>query len=222
VRLSESPVDLEDTLCTAGDRDPLTDVFGPDGDTWANIRSNDIDQPEREINPTSVKLALDGPTLSEPAKTEGEPANDNDEEEVQALWESRERPKLALDIPSSPPERTTTVDIVTAGALRKAAPPPLIIVPDSFDSIASAEPSPVPSAGSARLAYLRDHLPTPSEEDLNGITGMRRLSTTSPTKNKTLAAGDKSTGTLYEELDLGLEFEDTGEVRQPYLTLMPC
>ncbi|KAI0257261.1 hypothetical protein BJV78DRAFT_1277817 [Lactifluus subvellereus] len=214
VRLSESPADLEDTPCTVGDHDPLTDVFGPDGDTWADVRSNNIDQPEPEINPNIVDLALDGHALSEPAKTEGEPVNGSDEEEVQALWESRERPKLALDIPSSPPDptgRTTTVGIVTAGTFRKAAPPPLIIVPDPFDPITSAEPSPLPTSGSAGLAYLRDRLPTSSEEDLNGITGMRRLSTTSRTKNKTPPAGDKRTGTLFEELDSCLEFEDTGE-----------
>jgi hypothetical protein len=50
----------------------------------------------------------------------------------------------------------------------------------------SGSPEPV-SSSSTRLAYLRDGVSTPSD-------------------------GDKRTGTVFDELDLGLDFEDTEEV----------
>jgi hypothetical protein len=140
-------------------------------------------------DPDPVSIALSGS-----AKTEDDAVNGNDEEEVQALEESRERPRLALDIPPSPPGVTVLPSVPTAaGTYKKAAPPPLTLMPYSFGASASAEPSPLPSSSSTRLAYLREGLSTPSD-------------------------GDKRTGTVFDELDLGLDFEDTGEVgSQSYL-----
>jgi hypothetical protein len=223
VRLSESPLGLEDTPSTADDRDLLTDTFEPDGDTWADLRSNNTDQSEREIGSNIVEPALGGHASSESAKSDGEPVNGIDEQDGQALGESRERPKLSLDIPSSPPNSTrhslpTKVGTVSANTFRKAAPPPLIIVPN-FDPIISADPSPLPNTESARLAYLRDGLPTSSSEGVNDMPGIRRPRPTSHGKTKT-PTEDKRIGTFFEELDLGLEFEDTGEVRQQYLTFV--
>ena len=140
-------------------------------------------------DPDLVSIALSGS-----AKTEDDAVNGNDEEEVQALEESQERPRLALDIPPSPPGVTVLPSVPTAaGTYKKAAPPPLTLMPYSFGTSASAEPSPLPSSSSTRLAYLREGLSTPSD-------------------------GDKRTGTVFDELDLGLDFEDTGEVgSQSYL-----
>ena len=141
-------------------------------------------------DPNPVSIALSGP-----AKTEGDSANGNDgeEEDAQALEEPpQERPRLSLDIPSSPLDVTVLPPVPTAGAgtmstYKKAAPPPLTLTPYSFGASASAEPSPLPSSSSTRLAYLREGVSTPSD-------------------------GDKRTGTVFDELDLGLDFEDTGEV----------
>ncbi len=137
-------------------------------------------------DPDPVRVGID---LSRPAKTESDSANDNDEKKVEA---SSERPRLALDIPSSPPSSTALPPVPTAGmgaanTYKKAAPPPLTLMPYSLDVSGSGEPSPLPSSSSTGLAYLRDGGSTPSD-------------------------GDKRTGTVFDELDLGLEFEDTGEV----------
>ncbi|KAF8506829.1 hypothetical protein F5888DRAFT_1815626 [Russula emetica] len=129
-----------------------------------------------------------GVELSGPAETEGDSAHDNDEQEVQASSESQERPRLSLSIPPSPPSATVlpTAGIGTANTYKKAAPPPLTLMPYTFSVSGSPEPSPLPSSSSTGLAYLRDGVSTPSE-------------------------GDKRTGTVFDELDLGLEFEDTEE-----------
>ena len=144
--------------------------------------------PVLEDDPVSI-------ALSGPAKTEGDSANGNDDVEVQALWESQERPRLAVDTPSSPMGAMVlpplpTEGMVTTGTYKKAAPPPLTLMPYSIGMSASAEPSPLPSSSSTRLAYLRDGVSASSD-------------------------GDKRTGTVFDELDLGLDFEDSGEVGSP-------
>jgi hypothetical protein len=130
-----------------------------------------------------------GVELSAPAEAEGDLANDNDEQQVQASSESQERPRLSLNISPSPPGVPTApaAGMGTANTYKKAAPPPLTLMPYSFSVSGSAEPSPMVSSSSTGLAYLRDGVSTPSE-------------------------GDKRTGTVFDELDLGLDFEDTEEV----------
>ena len=134
----------------------------------------------------------DSIALAEPAKTDGDSANSNDEEELHVESESQERPKLVLDIPSSSTDTTTRLSLPTmaAGAYKKAAPPPLTLMPHSFGvSVSlSGEPSPLATSSSGGLAYLRSGVSTPSE-------------------------GAKRTGTVFDDLDLGLGLEDTGEVR---------
>ena len=88
-------------------------------------------------------------------------------------------------LPSLPTE-----GMVMMGMYNKAAAPPLTLMPYSFGMSASVEPSPLPSSSSTRLAYLRDRVLTSSD-------------------------GDKRTGTVFDELDLGLDFEDKGEVGSP-------
>jgi len=129
-------------------------------------------------------------TLSEQAKTEDDPVDADDE----ALLETRERPKLALEIPSSPPDTTVHPPLPTVGAAaaaaatyKKAAPPPLTLMPYFHGMSISEEASPLPTSSSTGLAYLRDGVSTPSD-------------------------GGKRTGTVFDEMDLGLEFDDTGEV----------
>jgi hypothetical protein len=133
-----------------------------------------------------------GVELSGPVETEGDSANDNDEQEIQASSESQERPRLSLNIAPSPPGATVLPTAPAAGmgsanSYKKAAPPPLTLMPYSLNVSGSPEPSPLVSSASTGLAYLRDGVSTPSE-------------------------GDKRTGTVFDELDLGLDFEDTEEV----------
>jgi hypothetical protein len=130
----------------------------------------------------------DSMALSELAGAENDSVHGDDE----ALWESLERPKLALDIPASPPGATVHSQLpaaggITAASYKKAPPPPLTLMPYSHGIATSTVPSPLPTPDSTGLAYLHDGVSTPSD-------------------------GSKRTGTVFDELDLGLEFEDTGEV----------
>ncbi|KAI0274940.1 hypothetical protein BC834DRAFT_1037547 [Gloeopeniophorella convolvens] len=222
-RLSESPADLDDAEFDGADasasvakQDPLSDVFGADDETWADVRASNADQRTKVVDPDVVELALDGQALSEPLDVSDEVGvEDNiDEQEVQELWESRARPQLTLDIPPSPPpdgkrrSSPTTAGTVTAGTFRKTAPPPLTLMPAPSDVIATAEPSPLPMSDGVKLAYLRDGMPTSSEEDLN--ESAEDDSVISYDRNKS-PIEDKRVGTFFEDLDLGLEFDDAGE-----------
>jgi len=207
MHLSESPlshegVDPDDITNppAASDRDPLADAFGTDGDAWT----------DRETNSNVVQSALSGQ-----AGVEDELENGIDEEEVQALRDLYERPTLSLDIASPPSDSTglsspTTTSTETVGTFRKAAPPPLTLMPNNFNAIASGEPSPFLSTGSTRLAYLGDGLSPLSEDDLHA-EGTQGDSTDTNGKGKSLTE-DKRIGTLFADLDLELELGDIGEV----------
>jgi hypothetical protein len=141
-----------------------------------------------ESPPVLEDFEPNGTTLSEHAETDDDQVETDDE----ALLETRERPKLALEIPSSPPDATVHPPLPTLGAAasatyKKGAPPPLTLMPYSHGMSISGEASPLPTSSSAGLAYLRDRASTPSD-------------------------GGKRTGTVFEDMDLGLEFEGTEEV----------
>ena len=141
---------------------------------------------------------LDSIASSEPVETGSDSLNGDDE----TMWESQKRPILALDIPSSPPRATVqpplpTTEAVTAATYKKAAPPPLTLMPYTHGLNISAEPSPLPTSSSTGLAYLCDEVSTPSD-------------------------GSKRTGTVFDDLDLGLDYEDTGEVRCQCWPWKPC
>ena len=160
---------------------------GDDGRDSGSPRLSESPPNLEDPDPVAVEL-------SAPAEAEGDSANDNDEQEVQASSESQERPRLSLNIPPSPPAATAlptapAAGLGTANTYKKAAPPPLTLMPYSFTVSGSAEPSPMVSVSSTStgLAYLRDGVSTPSE-------------------------GDKRTGTVFDELDLGLDFDDMEEV----------
>ena len=211
IRLSESPLSHEDVdpdditnPPDASDRDSLADVYGTNRDTLTN----------REIHPNVVQLAVDEQTSSEQAKVEGDLENDIDEEEVQSLQDSPERPNLSLDITSPPPDSSgrsslTIAVTETVGMFRKAAPPPLTLMPNTFNAIASDEPSPFLSTGSTRLAYLGDGLSPLSEDDLNAESTQGD----SPDINGKgeIPTEDKRTGSIFADLDFALDLGDIDE-----------
>jgi hypothetical protein len=219
--LSESPLSHEDVENVdpddmtnppaASDRDPLADVFGTNRDTLTN----------RETNVNVVQLPLEGQPLSEQVKVEGELENGIDEEEVQVLQGSHKRPNLSLDIISPPPDSTGRSSLTIAvtemvGTFRKAAPPPLTLMPNTFNTIASGEPSPFLSTGSTRLAYLGDGLSPRSEDDLS-TEGMQGDSPDTNGKGDSESpTEDKGIGTLLADLDLALDLGDIGEVCGQY------
>ncbi|KAH8997424.1 hypothetical protein EDB92DRAFT_1813859 [Lactarius akahatsu] len=177
---SESPLSHEDVepedmanSPAASDGDPLADVFETDGDAWT----------DREANPSVVQLALDEQSLSEQTKVEDKLENVIDEEEVQALRDSQERPTLSLDI-ASPPLNSTGLSSPTTTT-------------HFF------------LQGSTRLAYLGDGF-SPLSEDDSTVEGTQEDSMDRNGKDKS-PTEDKRIGTLFADLDLELELGNLGE-----------
>lgn len=114
----------------------------------------------------------------------------------------------------SPDEEDYTVrmnDEEDDGGRKRRGPPPPLTVPsrDNSDSlIAAGEPSPLPSAdsvgsrGRVKLPYRE------SDEEDDGSEESRERR-----RRRKVAGGDRRTGVYFDELDLGLEFDDTVEVR---------
>ena len=201
---SESPVshediDPDDMPSPPTASDPQADVFGTDGDAWM----------VPETNPNVDQLALDGQAKLDDLE------NGIEEDEDQALRDSHERPNLSLDLNSLSPDSTSRSSLTTAVTetvvtFRKAAPPPLTLMPNTFNTLASGEPSPFLSTGSTRLAYLSDGL-SPLSEDGQNAEGAQGDSSDTKAKGKS-PAEDKRIGSLFADLDLELELEDTGDV----------
>ncbi|THH14232.1 hypothetical protein EW146_g6072, partial [Bondarzewia mesenterica] len=220
--LSESPDDIDHTAQLKNDaQDPLADVFGTDGETWADLHANGTGKP-KEVNPNVVELALDGSALSLlPDDTENRQDReaDDDEVEVKQLWDAHSRPRLSVSIPASPPDdskRNRRSSPATAGTIKKPVPPPLTLaLPMPNDVIATDEPSPMPlplySGDSTKLPYLRDGT-TPSSEESQESAGEGDADADSidPSKFRRIKspAEDRRVGAFFEDLDLGLEYED--------------
>ncbi|KAI0068042.1 hypothetical protein BV25DRAFT_1875168 [Artomyces pyxidatus] len=131
-----------------------------------------------------------------------------EDEDVHELWDAQGRPQLSVAIPSSPPNGRRRSSPTTSGTIRRGAPPPLRLMPSTSTVVASAEPSPLPTTDSTKLAYLREGIMSGSEDETgdeaDGLDpeSFRRIR--SPTE-------DKRVGAFFEDLDLGIEFEDSGE-----------
>ena len=188
-----------------GTKDPLADVFGTDADTWAEIHADS--RPVRKSDPTVVDLELEAAALAEELLPEENGApQQNDEEEVNGLWEDQSRPRLSITIPNSPPSPALDT------SNRKNAPPPLnlsIATPGSALGLPTILASPLLSSGdeSASLAYLKDGTPlegvfiTSQGEELTlEVTRAEEEVTRGPLQ-------DKRDGAFFEDLDLGLSFD---------------
>lgn len=226
-RLSESPGDEDETapLGTVGAQDPLADVFGSDGEVWADMHADGTGKRPITKNGNVVELALDGAALSAPPEDPESHDQGNDELEVKQLWDAHSRPRLSVAIPPSPqesPRDRRRSSPTTAGTVKKSPPPPLtlpFVVPN--DVIAMGEPSPLPSAGTAKLAYLRDGTtPTQSSEEDLSILGDEEVDEATvpegvdPRRFRRIKSPgeEKRVGAFFEDLDLGLEFEESGEI----------
>lgn len=189
--------DMQDASAPSGD--PLSDVFGTDEETWADMQVN---RKRRSTNPNVVDLALDAADLSAlPDESEDDdrvPAG-VDEEEVTELWNSRNRPALVVSIPSPPSAGKRRSSPTTAGAGKRAPPPPLnLVLNDRPDGLAvQHSPGESNSPGSVHLAYLGADTPGAQEEE--GDEGIRRAR--SPVE-------EKRDGAFFEDLDLGLVVDD--------------
>ncbi|KAI0311274.1 hypothetical protein OF83DRAFT_771021 [Amylostereum chailletii] len=154
----------------------------------------------------------------------------NEEEDVE--WHARNKPRLSVEIPPSPSTSSGPRTSPTTVTSSKKVPPPLTLaVQNDMGIIASAEPSPMPStAASGKLAYLRDGdgIVSSSEEDVSSsqeqseedggeevdgeVDGDEEEDVDNLTFRKLKSpVEDKRGGAFFEDLDLGLEFEDSGE-----------
>ncbi|KIJ66381.1 hypothetical protein HYDPIDRAFT_109396 [Hydnomerulius pinastri MD-312] len=201
--LSDSPDaigDEEDATTrmtsTAGP-DPLNDVFGTDADTWADIHA-----------------ASDGTRRKDQGQDDDDGA---DADEVREIMQRMSRPPLGVSIPSSvEPKRRSSPS--TAGGSKRPVPPPLVLAPKSpnDDLVVPNEPSPMPSSsdGSTNIPYLNgggsmtpSTMEYPDFRDKEGLSldmEQEYLRSRSP-------AEEKRVGTVFEDLDLGLDLGDDDE-----------
>jgi hypothetical protein len=90
---------------------------GDEGDDGRNSGSPRLSEsPPNLEDPDPVGVELSGP-----AETEGDSANDDDVQEVQAS-ESQERPRLSLSIPPSPPSATVLPTAIVHGTVDVLVP----------------------------------------------------------------------------------------------------
>ncbi|KAF9469706.1 hypothetical protein BDZ94DRAFT_1243073, partial [Collybia nuda] len=201
-----------------GSQDPLADVFGDDGDTWASMQGSTDRNSKRETNPNIVELSLTGADLTRlPSPTDSEfEYLGKEEDEVQALLDKMLRPQLSVSIPSLPPEKRSS-----SPSGRKGVPPPLVLVPSTEQSelVVPNEASPLPSsAGSTSLAYLNDSSPdcvSGNQEQEEGLEDDSSLEK-DYTRVRSPAESEKRGGAVFDDLDLGLDPSEDFDDNDPH------
>ena len=184
--LSDS-LDADTTACMTSSTgcDPLGDVFGTDADAWAEIHA-DSDNARRKVNnPNVVELALDATSLTTLPEQRQESGDADDVGEVQDIMERMSPPPLSISIPN-PAESKRKSSPSTAGG--RPVPPPLVLVPKSptnnlIDGMTDVAHDKESSSFELDQEYQRSR--SPGEE--------------------------KRVGTLFEDLDLGLDLGDDEE-----------
>ncbi|KAH9486339.1 hypothetical protein JR316_0000403 [Psilocybe cubensis] len=200
------------------DADPLSDVFGNDADTWAEIHA---ERPKSKhlSNPNIVPLALTAQELEDDSHDQNDHHDDNDDEtkstkeedEVFEMLDMMGNPKLAMSLPS--PEKPHSPDM---GATPRKIPPPLVLK-GKDKSVVSAlvsatkedsGSSAVGSPGSAGLAYLREGDVSPqsqgSTEEKEKAEEVYVTRVRSPTESL-----EKRAGAVFDDLDFDLGLDPT-------------
>jgi hypothetical protein len=189
--LSESPdADAAVRMTSTMGHDPLGDVFGTDAETWTEIHAESDGVRRTANNPNVVELALDATSLStlpeqrqEEEEEEGGEADDVDE--VQDIMRRMSRPPLSVSIPNSAEFKRRSSLSTAVG--KRPMPPPLVLVPKS-----------------------------PTNNLIEGITDtsdFRNKEGLSPELDQEYRRSrnhgeDKRVGTVFEDLDLGLDLGD--------------
>ncbi|KDQ31226.1 hypothetical protein PLEOSDRAFT_1092495 [Pleurotus ostreatus PC15] len=205
-------------------RDPLSDVFGTDEETWAELRNSQLAAKRPPSNPNVVSLALTAADLEN--LPELPPSDDEDdftgltrsEDEVADLLDQMDqmtRPALSVSIPTSPPRSD------------KHVPPPLVLKPISTDLSLPVE-SPLPgSSGSAHLAYLtntsEENIESSSLADEQPIAPDAEheeheeddLMMDEISRVKSPAESEKREGAIFDDLDLGLDLTEEFDENDP-------
>ncbi|KAF4573330.1 hypothetical protein EYR36_007841 [Pleurotus pulmonarius] len=202
-------------------RDPLSDVFGTDEETWAELRNSQLATKRPPSNPNVVNLALTAADLAN--LPELPPSDDEDdftgltrsEDEVEDLLDQMDqmtRPALSVSIPTSPPRSD------------KHVPPPLVLKPISADLNLPVE-SPLPgSSGSAHLAYLtntsEENIESSSLADEQPVAPDAEheeedLMMDEISRVKSPAESEKREGAIFDDLDLGLDLTEEFDENDP-------
>ncbi|KIJ22161.1 hypothetical protein PAXINDRAFT_178265 [Paxillus involutus ATCC 200175] len=197
------------TTSTTGP-DPLGDVFGTEADTWADIHAESEGKRSKANNPNVIELALDANSLIAFPEQEQDRDEEVDEiDEVRNIMGRMSQPTLNVSIPAS----TETSLPSNTGSSKRPVPPPLVLAPKSLsdDLVVPTDLSPMPSSGggSINLAYLKEGS-TPSTMDFRDKDGSS-LEMEQEYQRSRSPAEEKRVGTLFEDLDLGLDLGDDDE-----------
>lgn len=182
--LSESP-DAEAAACmTSNGHDPLGDVFGTDAETWTEIHAESEGARWKVNNPNMVELALDATSLATLPDQRQEDGESDDVNEVQDIMRRMSRPPLNEWDPAESKWRSTPSPTVG----KRSMPPPLVLVPKS----------------------PTNDLIEGETEDFRDKEGLS-LELEQEYQRSRNPGEEKRVGTVFEDVDLGLDFGDDDE-----------
>ncbi|KAF9225363.1 hypothetical protein BS17DRAFT_594171 [Gyrodon lividus] len=217
--LSEYPDAIGDADATARTTsapgsDPLRDIFGTDADTWVDIHAESEGKRWKVNDPNVVELALDATSLTAfPEHEQSQDEKVDEVDEVRDIMRQMSQPPLNVFVPASA-ERSSPS---TAGGSKRPVPPPLVLASKSSsdDLMVPTEPSSMPSSdeGSKNLAYLNGggYAPATMENTYFRDKEGSSLEMEQEYQRSRSPAEEKRVGTLFEDLDLGLDLGDDGE-----------
>lgn len=168
--------------------DPLGDVFGTDAESWTEIHA-ESDGVRRKVNdPNVVELALDATSLTALPEQRQDEDEGNDVDEVRDIMRRTSRPPLNVSIPNSAEYKRRSSPSTAVG--KRPMPPPLVLVPKS--------PTNKLIEGTTDAVDFRN------KEGLS-------LELEQEYQRSRSHGEEKRVGTVFEDLDLGLDFGDDDE-----------
>ncbi|KAG6380803.1 hypothetical protein JVT61DRAFT_5187 [Boletus reticuloceps] len=187
--LSESPdTDAAARMTSTMGQDPLGDVFGTDAETWTEIHAESDGVKRKANNPNVVELALDATSLTAlPERRQEEGGGEtNDVNEVRDIVQRMSRPPLDVSILDAAEIQRRSSSSTAVG--KRPMPPPLVLVPNS----------------------LTNNLIVGEADDFRNKEGSS-LELEQEYQRSRSHGEEKRVGTVFEDLDLGLDLGDDDE-----------
>lgn len=186
--LSESPDDhVAAHMTSTVGHDPLGDVFGTDAETWTEIHAESDGMRRTDDNPNVVELALDATSLTILPEQRQEIGGESDDvDEVQDIMQRMSRLPLNVSIPESAEFKRRSSPSTATG--KRPMPPPLVLIPKSpTNNLIEGETDDFRNKEGSSLELEQEYQRSrnPGEE--------------------------KRVGTVFEDLDLGLDLGDDDE-----------
>jgi hypothetical protein len=176
--------------------DPLDDVFPSDKATWAQIRNEEGDEEAGSpTSPHTPDVMVGGRIGSAIMSMEGgesgnESGDDEDAEDVLAMWRNKHRPTLEnLSTPGSHPSRPT---VERSRSASKHIPPPLDLSNSSKGQIPHVEVAP-PTATSPHLSINSDLPYLDENEAARKAAGAGQITTSTGTSGIQIVVESSST-----------------------------